>query len=65
VRAPFAAIVLSTAVASTAFADDQDFDRIERGRYLAVVGDCAACHTDRADGLLPAGWRCERHLERW
>jgi mono/diheme cytochrome c family protein len=45
-RAPFAAIVLSTtAVASTAFADDQDFDRIERGRYLAVVGDCAACHT--------------------
>ena len=45
-RAPFAAIVLSTtAVASTAFADDQDFDRIERGRYLAVVGDCAACYT--------------------
>jgi mono/diheme cytochrome c family protein len=44
-RAPFAAIVFSTAVASTAFADDQDFDRIERGRYLAVAGDCAACHT--------------------
>ena len=44
-RAPFAAIVFSTAVASTVFADDQDFDRIEHGRYLAVVGDCAACHT--------------------
>src|ERR1700730_10714283 len=44
-RAPFAAIVFSTAVASTAFADDRDFDRIERGRYVAVAGDCAACHT--------------------
>jgi mono/diheme cytochrome c family protein len=26
-------------------ADSQSFDRIERGRYLAVLGDCAACHT--------------------
>lgn len=26
-------------------ADQQDFARIERGRYLTVVGDCAACHT--------------------
>ena len=23
----------------------QSFDRIERGRYLAVLGDCAGCHT--------------------
>src|ERR1700704_5816653 len=33
------------AVAGTALADSQNFDRIERGRYLAVLGDCAACHT--------------------
>jgi mono/diheme cytochrome c family protein len=26
-------------------ADSQSFDRIERGRYLAVLADCAACHT--------------------
>jgi mono/diheme cytochrome c family protein len=26
--------------------DRQDFATIERGRYLATVGDCAACHTD-------------------
>jgi mono/diheme cytochrome c family protein len=26
-------------------ADSQSFDRVERGRYLAVLGDCAACHT--------------------
>src|SRR3954449_444611 len=25
--------------------DSQDFDRIERGRYLSVLSDCAACHT--------------------
>jgi mono/diheme cytochrome c family protein len=25
--------------------DNQSFDRVERGRYLAVLGDCAACHT--------------------
>jgi mono/diheme cytochrome c family protein len=23
----------------------QSFDRVERGRYLAVLGDCGACHT--------------------
>jgi mono/diheme cytochrome c family protein len=26
-------------------ADSQAFDRVERGRYLAVLADCAACHT--------------------
>jgi mono/diheme cytochrome c family protein len=25
--------------------DDQDFPEIERGRYLTILGDCAACHT--------------------
>jgi mono/diheme cytochrome c family protein len=25
--------------------NSQSFDRIERGRYLAVLADCAACHT--------------------
>jgi mono/diheme cytochrome c family protein len=29
----------------------QSFDQIERGRYLAVLGDCAACHT--APGRQP------------
>jgi mono/diheme cytochrome c family protein len=28
--------------------DSQDFAIIERGRYLATVADCAACHTDPA-----------------
>lgn len=32
----------STAHAAT---DGQSFEQIARGRYLAAVGDCAACHT--------------------
>jgi mono/diheme cytochrome c family protein len=30
---------------------DADFSQVERGRYLATLGDCAACHT--ASGLPP------------
>ena len=43
-RASLAA-VFSVAVISAAFADGESFDRIERGRYLAVLSDCVACHT--------------------
>jgi mono/diheme cytochrome c family protein len=38
--------VLFAGLTGAAFAQDsQSFDRIERGRYLAVLGDCAGCHT--------------------
>ena len=34
---------------------------IERGRYLAALGDCVACHTRRrAASPSPAGGRCRR-----
>ena len=34
------------ALTGTASAQEtQSFERIERGRYLAVLGDCGACHT--------------------
>jgi mono/diheme cytochrome c family protein len=36
-------LVASSSMASAQ--DTQNFDRIERGRYLAVVSDCAGCHT--------------------
>jgi mono/diheme cytochrome c family protein len=36
-------IVALTGAASAQ--ETQSFERIERGRYLAVLGDCAACHT--------------------
>jgi mono/diheme cytochrome c family protein len=39
------AAAFAFASVTAALADSQNFDRIERGRYLAVLGDCAACHT--------------------
>src|ERR1700730_17805406 len=38
--------IFFVASSSVTFAQDtQSFDRIERGRYLSVLSDCAACHT--------------------
>ncbi len=35
----------------------QSFSQVERGRYLAIVGDCAACHTLPGSGHELAGGR--------
>jgi mono/diheme cytochrome c family protein len=37
--------------------DKQDFNQVEKGRYLAEVGDCGACHTLPGSGRLLAGGR--------
>jgi mono/diheme cytochrome c family protein len=37
--------------------DMQDFDLIQRGRYLTDAGDCVACHTLPGSGQLLAGGR--------
>jgi mono/diheme cytochrome c family protein len=34
---------------------NQSFDRIERGRYLSVLGDCAGCHTAPAGRPFAGG----------
>jgi mono/diheme cytochrome c family protein len=45
-RCSLATASLVVALTGAASAQEtQSFDRIERGRYLAVLGDCAACHT--------------------
>ena len=44
-RVLFAAIGLAALSGVASAQDLQRFDLIERGRYLAVLGDCAACHT--------------------
>jgi mono/diheme cytochrome c family protein len=45
-RHSLAAIALFVGLTGTAAAQStQSFDRVERGRYLAVLSDCAACHT--------------------
>ena len=42
-----AALAACTIAAATAQGadDNSSFEKIERGRYLAVLGDCVACHT--------------------
>jgi mono/diheme cytochrome c family protein len=40
-----AAILFVISSAAAGESDPQDFTQIERGRYLAVAGDCASCHT--------------------
>jgi mono/diheme cytochrome c family protein len=37
--------------------DIQDFDLIQRGKYLADIGDCGACHTLPGAGVMLAGGR--------
>ena len=45
-RHPLTTAAIFVSLTGTAFAQDtQSFDRIERGRYLAVLGDCTGCHT--------------------
>lgn len=45
------ALLFSGALTGVVLADSQSFERIERGRYLATLSDCGACHT--APGGLP------------
>jgi mono/diheme cytochrome c family protein len=42
---PLAAVLIVAATGVASAQDLQSFDQIERGRYLAVLGDCAACHS--------------------
>jgi mono/diheme cytochrome c family protein len=56
-------LILALFVVPTA-ADDlqsgQDFSQIERGHYLTIAGDCAACHTDpNRAGAFAGGRRIE------
>lgn len=48
---------LAACVASADGIDTQDFRQVERGRYLAVAGDCTACHTLPGSGREFAGGR--------
>jgi mono/diheme cytochrome c family protein len=52
-----AALISSVGGAGAAGIDPQNFDQIERGHYLAIVGDCAACHTLPGSGHDFAGGR--------
>ena len=43
--AGFGIALFVTASANAGDSDPQEFTQIERGRYLAVLSDCASCHT--------------------
>jgi mono/diheme cytochrome c family protein len=52
-----AALAMPAAGAVADSIDKQEFKQIEHGRYLTVVGDCAACHTLPGSGHDFAGGR--------
>lgn len=39
-------LALSTTAAFAQAAREDSFEQIDKGRYLAILGDCAACHTE-------------------
>lgn len=51
------AMLNSPAAAQSPGIDTQNFSQVERGHYLATVGDCAACHTLPGSGRQLAGGR--------
>ena len=50
-------VIFCAGVATAAGIDKQNFNQVERGHYLAIVGDCAACHTLPGSGHDFAGGR--------
>ena len=44
--AALGALLAANGAAAAQGIDPQSSDQVERGHYLAVVGDCAACHTN-------------------
>ncbi|RXZ39057.1 cytochrome c [Oxalobacteraceae bacterium CAVE-383] len=51
-----ASLVIALSGPATAMAQGMRFSQIERGRYLARAGDCAACHTVRGGADLAGGF---------
>lgn len=52
-----AAMLLAPALVWGGQVDPQDFTQLEEGRYLALVADCASCHTLPGSGQPYAGGR--------
>jgi mono/diheme cytochrome c family protein len=50
-------VAVAAGMAVTTLAAGADFAQIERGRYLTIAADCAACHTDPDQNRPFAGGR--------
>lgn len=53
--AALAAALLAGGIGPAGAQDEQSFSLIARGRYLASVGDCTACHTPEGGPLYSGG----------
>lgn len=51
------ALALCGCRATSAAEGSQDFPQVDKGRYLTVAGDCAACHTQKGSDQAFAGGR--------
>ncbi|NDL62286.1 c-type cytochrome [Acerihabitans arboris] len=54
----YAGLLALTAWTGHALAQPE-YDQVEKGRYLAVVGDCTACHTTDASKPFAGGFRID------
>jgi mono/diheme cytochrome c family protein len=54
-----ALLVLGTAAARSQNPDKQSFEVIEHGRYMAIAGDCGACHTAKGGQPFAGGGALE------
>lgn len=52
-----AALAVTSSAVVAAESDQQKFEQIEHGRYLATLADCVACHTKQEGGKPFAGGR--------
>lgn len=54
-RAALLGLMACSMLAPAAWGAEQDYSLIERGRYLATIGDCTACHTAPGGKLMAGG----------
>ena len=52
---PLAVFAIAAIGVGRAGINGQDFSQIERGRYLTIAGDCAACHTNKGGAPFAGG----------
>src|SRR3954452_22612430 len=57
-RRTLIALALSVSFGGAAISEGtQNFDQVERGRYLAILGDCTGCHTMPGGAPFAGGLR--------
>jgi mono/diheme cytochrome c family protein len=63
-RSAFIAVLFMGSITGPHAENLQRFDQIERGRYIAVLGDCAGCHTESGAKPFAGGLSLETPFGR-